>query len=131
MLGSIGFQNVLGLGYAINGIINSVTPDDDKDFVPTEFALSQNYPNPFNPSTSIEFSVPVNSDVTIKIFNLLGEVVTTLVSEEISTGHHSVVWNGNNEVGNQVTSGIYFYEMKANGNDGRTYSQIMKMVFLK
>ena len=129
-VGNIGIQNVVGLGYSINGDPVSVEDDNDSN-MPSDYSLAQNYPNPFNPSTSIEFSVPVNSDVTIRIYNLLGEVVTTLVSEEISTGHHSVLWNGNNEVGNQVTSGIYFYEMKANGNDGRTYSQMKKMVFLK
>jgi len=130
LVGNIGFQNVVGLAYTITGDPNSVE-DETSGTLPSEFALEQNYPNPFNPSTSIEFSVPVNSDVTIKIYNLLGEVVTTLVNEVINAGHHIVVWNGNDESGNQVTSGIYFYEMKANGTDGRAYSQIMKMVLLK
>jgi hypothetical protein len=130
VVGDVGIQNIVGLGYSINGDPVSVETEDDSN-IPADYSLAQNYPNPFNPSTSIEFSVPVNSDVTIKIYNLLGEVVTTLVNEEINTGNHSVVWNGNDNVGNQVASGIYFYEMKANGNDGRSYSQIMKMVLLK
>jgi M6 family metalloprotease-like protein len=130
LVGDIGFQNVVGLAYTITGDPNSAG-DEISATLPTDFILEQNYPNPFNPSTSIEFSVPVNSDVAIKIYNLLGQVVTTLVNEEIITGHHSLVWKGNDESGNQVTSGIYFYEMKANGSDGRAYSQIRKMVLLK
>jgi Zn-dependent metalloprotease len=130
LVGNIGFQNVVGLAYSINGDPSSIENDNDSN-VPSDYSLAQNYPNPFNPSTSIEFSVPVNSDVTIRIYNLLGEVVTTLVNEEISTGNHSVAWNGNDEGGNKVSSGIYFYEMKANGNNGSAYSQIKKMVLLK
>jgi hypothetical protein len=131
LVGDIGFQNVVGLAYTITGNVNSITPDDDKNFLPQEFALSQNYPNPFNPSTSIEFSVPVDTKVTLTIYNLLGQVVTTLVNEEVSAGNYSTVWNGADDNGFQVSSGIYFYEMKANGNNGTAYSQIKKMVFLK
>jgi len=131
LVGGIGFQNVLGLGYAINGIVISVTPDDDKNFLPQEFALSQNYPNPFNPSTSIKYSVPVDANVTLTIYNLLGQVVTTLVNEDVSAGNYSTVWNGADGNGFQVSSGIYFYEMKANGNNGTPYSQTKKMILLK
>ena len=131
IIGSVGLQALTGLAYAETGIINDVKEDEDNNTVPRDFALSQNYPNPFNPSTAIEFSVPVNSDVTLRIYNLLGEVVTTLVNEETSAGHYSVVWNGNDNTGNQVTSGIYFYEMKAAGNGGEAFSQIKKMVLLK
>ena len=131
IVGSVGLQALTGLAFDETGVVNDVKEDEDNNTVPTDFVLSQNYPNPFNPSTSIEFSVPVNSNVTLIIYNLLGEVVTTLVNEEISAGHYSVVWNGNDKSGNQVTSGIYFYEMKATGNEGKAFSQIKKMVFLK
>ena len=129
LAGSVGLQALTGLAYAETGV-TSVESSDDKS-IPTDFILSQNYPNPFNPSTSIEFSVQVNSDVTLRIYNLLGQVVTTLVSEEVSAGHYSTVWNGADDNGFQVSSGVYLYEMKANGNNGTAYSQIKKMVFLK
>jgi len=104
-VGSVGLQALTGLAYAETGV-TSVESSDDKS-IPTEFILSQNYPNPFNPSTSIEFSVPVNSDVTLTIYNLLGQVVTTLVNEEVSAGHYSTVWNGADDNGFQVSSGVY------------------------
>ncbi len=119
------------MAYTITGEVNSVNPDKDKNFLPQEFALSQNYPNPFNPSTSIEFSVPVNSKVTLTIYNLLGQVVTTLVNEEVSAGHYSTVWNGADDNGFQVSSGVYLYKIKASGNNGTDYSQMKKMFLLK
>ena len=131
IVGSVGLQALTGLAFAETGVVNVVQEDEDNNTVPTVFALSQNYPNPFNPSTSIEFSVPVNSNVTLTIYNLLGQVVTTLVNEEVSAGHYSTVWNGADDNGMQVTSGVYLYEMKANGNNGTPYSQTKKMVFLK
>jgi hypothetical protein len=131
IIGSVGLQALTGLAYAETGIINNVKIDEDNNTVPTDFALSQNYPNPFNPSTSIEFSVPVNSNVTVTIYNLLGQVVTTLVNEEVSAGHYSTVWNGVDDNGFQVSTGVYLYEMKTNGNNGTEYSQIKKMVLLK
>ncbi len=131
LVGSVGLQALTGLAFAETGVVNDVKEDENNNTVPTDFALLQNYPNPFNPSTSINFSVPVNSDVTIRIYNLLGQVVTTLVNEEVSAGHYSTVWNGADDNGFQVSSGVYLYEMKANGSNGKAYSQIKKMVFLK
>ncbi|MCH7965765.1 MAG: M6 family metalloprotease domain-containing protein [Bacteroidetes bacterium] len=131
IIGSVGLQALTGLAYAETGIVNDVQDDENNNTIPTDFALSQNYPNPFNPSTSIEFSVPVDANVTLTIYNLLGQVITTLVNREISAGNYSVVWNGTDINGLQVSSGIYFYEMKTNGNNGTAYSQMKKMVFLK
>jgi hypothetical protein len=125
----VGLKALTGLAYAETGV-TSVESSDDKS-IPTEFILSQNYPNPFNPSTSIEFSVPVNSNVTLTIYNLLGQVVTTLVNEEVSAGHYSTVWNGADDNGFKVSSGVYLYEMKTNGNIGTPYSQTKKMILLK
>jgi len=131
IIGSVGLQALTGLAFAETGVVNDVQEDENNKTVPTDFALSQNYPNPFNPSTSIDFSVPANADVTLTIYNLLGQVVTTLVNEEVNAGHYSTVWNGSNDNGFQVSSGVYLYEMKANGINGKAYSQIKKMVFLK
>lgn len=99
--------------------------------VPKEYILFQNYPNPFNPSTSIEFSVPVNSNVTLIIYNLLGQVVTTIVNKEISGGNYSVIWNGTDKNGFQVSSGVYIYKMKASGTNGGEFQEIRKMILLK
>ncbi len=76
-----------------------------------ELALLQNYPNPFNPVTQIAFSLPEASTVTLKIFNMLGEEVRTLVSGQLAAGVHSYVWDARDNNGNQVTSGVYIYKL--------------------
>ena len=76
--------------------------------LPTVYALEQNYPNPFNPSTTIEFSLPRSGHVRLKMFNMLGEVVTTLVNEELNVGTYTTQWNAAD-----VASGIYFYRLQA------------------
>ncbi len=98
---------------------------------PLDFALSQNYPNPFNPSTTIKFNVQgskfkVPIHTTLKIYNLLGQKVKTLVDEEKLPGNYTVQWDGKNDSGNEVASGIYFYQLKADD-----FSQPKKMLLLK
>ena len=129
IIGPVGLKGLAGLAYAETGV-TSVEGRDDK-LIPMEFILSQNYPNPFNPSTSIEFSVPVNSNVRLTIYNLLGQEVTTIVNEEISAGNYIVIWNGTDKNGFQVSSGVYLYKMKASGNNGTPFSQTKKMILLK
>jgi len=101
--------------------------------VPKEFALDQNYPNPFNPSTTLRYSVPVSAPVTLKIFNLLGQEVATLVNEVQAPGVHTIVWNGTNTFGRSVGSGVYFSRLqapKAGGQAGE-FVQVRKMVLVK
>ncbi len=105
--------------------------ETDPYLVPEEFALQQNYPNPFNPTTTIRFSLPVNSDVKLVVYNMLGQEVATLLNEQISAGTHSIVWNSSNTNGVKLSSGIYFYELKANGINGGSFQEIRKMVLLK
>ncbi len=81
--------------------------------IPKEFELSQNYPNPFNPSTTISFGLPVNSHTTLKVYDLLGREVVTLFEGELNEGHHSIIWNGENNYGMQVGSGTYIYRIVA------------------
>jgi len=81
--------------------------------IPTHFELGQNYPNPFNPTATIEYALPVPSRVELKIFNILGQAVRTLVDEEKGAGYYQVVWDGTDEVGRSVSSGIYLYQIKA------------------
>ncbi|MEJ2193567.1 MAG: FlgD immunoglobulin-like domain containing protein [Ignavibacteriaceae bacterium] len=131
LVGQIGFDNVTGLAYSLSGEISSIGNETDEEEVPKEYDLSQNYPNPFNPSTSIEFSVPVNSNVTLTIYNLLGQAITTLVNEEMNAGTYNVVWNGEDQNGIKVSSGIYLYKMRAKGTTGEEFQHTRKMVLLK
>lgn len=81
--------------------------------LPTEFGLDQNYPNPFNPSTNMAFSLPEPSRVNLSVFNVLGQHVRTVVDEDMPAGYHTVVWDGANESGSTVASGLYFYRLEA------------------
>jgi len=81
---------------------------------PKSFALMQNYPNPFNPETYVSFALPVGSPVSLKIYNVAGQLVKTLVDgEQMGAGLHVVRWDGRNNNGEEVASGIYFYKMSA------------------
>jgi hypothetical protein len=93
---------------------------------PSAFALFQNYPNPFNQTTRIEFSVSKSSFVNLTIYDILGRRVRTLVSEHLSPGYKSVSWDGRNNEGKEVASGIYFYQVRM-GN----MEQQKKMLVLK
>jgi len=88
--------------------------DDTVDYSILDIDLS-NYPNPFNPSTTISFSIPNDSNVSLNIFNLKGQKVKTLVNSHVVKGKHVQVWNGLNNKGNRVASGIYFYKLNING----------------
>ena len=80
---------------------------------PRSFELGNNYPNPFNPDTHIQYYVPRNANVTLEVFNALGQKVRTLVDGNITSGNHAVTWNGRNESGELVSSGLYFYTLKS------------------
>jgi hypothetical protein len=95
--------------------------------VATSFELSQNYPNPFNPTTTIEFALPADSKVDIAIFNLLGQKIATLFSGSQTAGYHQVVWNAS-----KMSSGVYFYMMKATSNaDGAKFQTVKKLMLMK
>ncbi len=98
----------------------SVFPwDDDPENLPRTYELSQNYPNPFNPQTTISYYLPnvgyQPAEVELKIYNLLGKLVRTLVSERQYPGTHRVSWDGTDDTGEEVASGTYFYELKVSG----------------
>ncbi len=117
-----GFSNYKLLPRKDDDFVDWTTDVEYENEIPSEFALLQNYPNPFNPSTKIEFSLPVEGNVTIKIFNLLGEEVRTLVNNElISAGKHSVTF----EAGNLAT-GIYIYRLQVGD-----FASNKKMILLK
>jgi hypothetical protein len=94
--------------------------------IPRAFALSQNYPNPFNPSTALRFDVPRDTHVKLVIYDIHGRKVSTLVDRQLKAGKHTVTWNGRNEYGVRISSGIYFYRLNC-----EEFSQTRKMVVLK
>lgn len=95
--------------------------NDPSGSLPTEFSLEQNYPNPFNPSTKISFSIPEKSNVSLKVYDVLGNEVTNLVEGDFLAGAHEVNFNAS-----KLASGIYFYVLKAG-----SFSQTKKMNLLK
>jgi hypothetical protein len=97
-----------------------------KKEIPSDFSLSQNYPNPFNPETYIDFNLPDEAEVSLRIYNVRGQLVKTLVQEIMSPGTHTMRWDGKNNSGERVSSGVYFYRLTLDEK-----SIIKKMVLLK
>ncbi len=93
---------------------------------PAQFALNQNYPNPFNPETTLSYDLAEGSGVRLDIYNIMGQLVTTLVSEEQPAGRYRVVWSGQDVRGRQVASGIYFYRLHT-----ETFKAVRKLMLLK
>ena len=86
--------------------------EDDFSQMPVGFKLEQNYPNPFNPSTTIRYHLPKTTEVVLKIYNIFGQEVRTLVNERQAAGVNSVIWDGKDQSGKEVSSGIYFYGLQ-------------------
>jgi hypothetical protein len=99
-------------------------PNSTVNEIPKEFALSQNYPNPFNPSTKIQFAIPVQGMVTLKVFDLTGREIANLVNEVKAAGNYDVDFNGAN-----VASGVYFYRINVSGD--KKYEAVKRMVLIK
>jgi len=89
------------------------TSNEVASILPGEYELGQNYPNPFNPETSIEFALPEAGKVELDIYNVLGQKVNALVDEQLPAGYHTVVWDGTDNRGIKVASGVYFYRLSA------------------
>ncbi|MBZ0097804.1 MAG: T9SS type A sorting domain-containing protein, partial [Taibaiella sp.] len=100
--------------------------NDGLELIPTKYALHQNFPNPFNPSTTIKYDLKAKTDVTLTIFNVLGQKVRTLVNTSQVAGYQKVVWDGLNEYGEQVSTGVYIYRIEAGD-----FVKSRKMVFMK
>ncbi|MEA2096075.1 MAG: FlgD immunoglobulin-like domain containing protein [Candidatus Cloacimonadota bacterium] len=107
--------------------VNLIPTSVNDPVVPAEISLHQNYPNPFNPATTISFDVTQTSSfVTLEIYNMKGQKVKQLVNEQLSAGQYSVTWNGNDDSDNPVSSGIYFYKLRAG-----KYTSTKKMILMK
>ena len=114
-------------GYGTPGSQNSVyLSSSEKLNLPTEFFLFNNYPNPFNPSTTISYNIPIENHVRIKIYNILGKEVKTLVDQKMKPGKNVVKWNGKNNEGIKVAGGVYLYSIQV-----ENYKQTKKMIMLK
>jgi hypothetical protein len=109
-----------------NDFSDVVTAVDEVPEVALEFGMSQNYPNPFNAQTTIHFSLTAPGEVTLSIFDLLGRRIRLLQSGSLNAGMHGIIWDGANESGNVVASGIYFYRLES-PEGART----MRMLLLK
>jgi ligand-binding sensor domain-containing protein len=105
-----------------NGKLTSVSYDGN--VIPTVYFLNQNYPNPFNPSTTLSYNLPMNSRVSLQIFNILGQQVVELVNTEQPAGMYRVTWNAN------VSSGMYFYRIVASGQDNQ-FIDVKKMILMR
>jgi hypothetical protein len=94
--------------------------------IPVEFALHENYPNPFNPTTTLRFDLPEVSDITLTIYNLLGQKVRTFNYQNTFAGYHSIKWDATNDLGEPVGAGLYLYQLQA-----KNFVKTRKMVLLK
>jgi hypothetical protein len=94
--------------------------------MPKDYSLDQNYPNPFNPSTSIRFTIPVNASVSLILYNALGQEIYKILNADLEAGAHEVVFNASN-----LSSGVYFYMLKAIGFNGKNFTSTTRMVLMK
>jgi len=96
------------------------------DFNPSDYSLAQNFPNPFNPNTIVQFQVPKPSDVTIKIYDMLGQEIRILFAGQVASGKYTIEWNGLNDSGERMSSGNYIYRMTAGD-----FADTKQMILLK
>lgn len=118
--------NSHNISILLNGACTSYVEQEEEAATVTSFFISQNYPNPFNQTTKIEFALAKSGFVTLQIYDLLGRKVRTLVSEHLSSGYKSVLWDGKNDAGKDAASGVYLYLLKT-----ENYEESKKMVLLK
>jgi hypothetical protein len=107
-------------------VLNASEPWSDTPSLPTTFGLVQNYPNPFNPQTTIRFDLPQPCHVVLRIYNVRGQEVLTAEDRDFEPGYHRYVWEGRNNAGQPVASGVYFYRLEA-----ATFTDVKKMLLLR
>jgi len=127
-MASTAFTNLLPVLSARDTMltIDPPTSIDPLSSVPQDYMLTQNYPNPFNPETTIEFALPVSGVVSLKIYDISGKLVKTLVDEQLSAGRFQTSWNATNDAGAAVSSGVYVYRLSSG-----SFQQIKRMIYLK
>ena len=113
-------------GVMQTGTRTAVLEEEDRGVVPTEFALSQNYPNPFNGRTAIRYFLPRDNRVELALYNLAGQKVATLVDGMRPAASHTVRWDGRDDAGAALASGVYLYRLQAGGRE-----ETRKLLLLK
>jgi len=107
-------------------VISSVVEEITANKNPSMYSLSQNFPNPFHSSTEIMYSLPVGGNVELVIYNVIGQKVRTLVSGNQDSGYYHVIWDGRDDMGENVSSGVYYYQLKTEGYESRKKIEIIK-----
>ncbi len=128
--GSHGIHNTKYAKGLLESAIANFTPSTSVEIIdngiPTSFELRQNYPNPFNPSTNISFALPSAEFVRIQIFDVLGSLVTTLLNRDLTAGNYKIAWNGVDQNGASVTTGVYLYKLETG-----SFTETKKMLLMK
>lgn len=106
-------------------MMNSVQ-DGDKAKLPSQFELTQNYPNPFNPGTTLRFGLPESANVRLVVYDLRGRTVRTLIDNQLSPGWHKILWNGRDDMGMEVSAGIYFARLQGGGVEKSVKMTVLK-----
>lgn len=114
------------LNVFVTGVAIPPTGIGKNGLLPFTFAVKQNYPNPFNPTTTIKFQLPQASRTQLVIYNILGQKVRFLLNKKIEAGYHEVVWDGRNDLGHSVASGLYIYRFET-----EKYKKVMKMILMR
>ena len=112
--------------YFGQGNYSVISAKSINNLIPDNYTLNQNYPNPFNPKTLIEYGLPIESNVNISIYDMLGRKVVTLVNGSVAAGYHNIVWDGLDKNSINVSSGVYFYKIIAND-----FVEIKKMLLIR
>ena len=123
-IGGLNTEMTDSTGHIIDIITGTGNPGNVTSIIPKEFSLSQNYPNPFNPSTKIEFAIPVNGNVSLRIYDITGREIKNLVNEFRAAGYYSVQFNASD-----FASGMYFYRMTVQGE--KAFDVTRKMILIK
>jgi hypothetical protein len=116
--------------YGTSNAGGTLDVDKEGDLIPQKFELQQNYPNPFNPSTTVKFAIEKTAFADVAVYNVIGQKVKTLAAEVLNPGYYSATWNGTDESGQSVTSGVYFVRMVATG-EGTAFSDLRKLLLVK
>ena len=121
------FMNRVYVGIYSNDYAGDVVVGNDVEQLgPTKFTLQQNYPNPFNPVTNITYDIPEATDVTLEIYNVMGQRVRTLAQGNHEPGRYQIVWSATNDIGQALSSGMYIYRIQAGD-----FVSVKKLVLMK
>jgi hypothetical protein len=112
------------VGFWNSSIFNGI--EEDRDIISLDFSLYQNYPNPVTSGTYIEYSLPITTKVTLKIYDVMGRNIRNLVDRNQNPGSYKIYWDSTNRYGEKVSAGIYFYQMKAG-----EFSETKKMIIMR